>query len=504
MDSIYAIGAGLLLRVAVDIVSENNVKVGGIIIGLWEGVVLYHFLGKMPSSFDPYVAYGFRLFVDFLITESLFKTAIVMLWTGMGVLLADITPAIWKDSGLRRIYRRAWVRLPRLPFVPKVGIPSRSGRTVQFWDSQPPTPSSAASDISTVLPVPPPRTTGSGLRSHSPYRSASPPPPRNPSRPLLVVRRSRGPPGALPGVWSEAETETEISSTTPTTETSQDTSTSSGTALPAERDGPSRRYSGIPDIDGALAADLALQEELQDQLTTPKADPTDLPHPPPAPPYEEELEYAVVDSNEIQPPFDEVPVIPDPPNASTTSLLLPTTTMTSTSHVLRSPIPPMPIANIPVFTDEQPLPPLPPPVPQKMDTVYEGDLYPADIPLPPSDDRTVAPPYDEWTHVESLDVPANRKSYADSDITPPESVFTNGNRSSLITRANLLREQAEEEDKIRAHLENSRKQLVAEGNVKDAFLLKGEVEEAENRAKKLHEKAERRYFDGKLLLSQLA
>lgn len=132
-----------------------------------------------------------------------------------------------------------------------------------------------------------------------------------------------------------------------------------------------------------------------------------------------------------------------------------------------------------------------------MDAEYEGDLYPANIPLPPSDNRTALPPYDEWTHVESPDVPAAGVSYADSDVTPPESVFTNRNRDSLLTRANLLREQAEEENKSRARLEKMRKEKIAEGKMKDAFLLKGEIEDAENRVKKLHEKAERRYFNGK-------
>ncbi|KIM83326.1 hypothetical protein PILCRDRAFT_45583, partial [Piloderma croceum F 1598] len=84
MDSIYAIGAGLILRFVVDLVSDHNLKIGGTLVGLWEGVVLYHFLGKMPSSFDPYVGYGFRLFVDLLFTESLAKMSIVMLWTGLG------------------------------------------------------------------------------------------------------------------------------------------------------------------------------------------------------------------------------------------------------------------------------------------------------------------------------------------------------------------------------------------------------------------------------------
>lgn len=447
MDSIYAIGLGLALRVVVDTASQNNLKIGGTLVGLWEGIVLYHFLGKMPRSFDPYVAYGFRLFVDFLFTESLSKLAIVLLWTGMGVLLSDIGPAIWKDSGLRRVYRRTGVRLPRLPFVPKVGIPTR--RTVQFWDS-PTTPSSAASDITeTVLPVPPPRPSGLRHRSLSPARSRALTPPRSrtpPLRPSLTSRRSRGPPGAFPGVWSE--TETDISSITPTSLTSDDdTSSDSGTAIPDR--------SHIPDIDGVLAAELAL-DDLQEP--TPTRESVALP------PVEEA--FQIIESDEVQPPFDQVPVIPD---------------TGSSAHL---PIPPMPVAEVPKF--DAPLPLLPPPVPEKLPTVHErDDISAAGVPLPPSDDRTVAPPYEEWTHVED----------AESDISPPESILSGG-RNSLITRANLLREQADEEDKIRAHLEKERKKLTAEGNVKDAFLLLGEVKEAEERAKKLHDKAERRYFDG--------
>ena len=106
MDSIYAIGAGLGLRFVVDTVSRHNFKITGTLVGLWEGVILLHFLKKMPKSTDPYVAFGVRLFIDFLITESVSRLVLVLIWTGMGMVLADVAPAIWEDAGLRRIWRR--------------------------------------------------------------------------------------------------------------------------------------------------------------------------------------------------------------------------------------------------------------------------------------------------------------------------------------------------------------------------------------------------------------
>ncbi|KAJ7665232.1 hypothetical protein DFH06DRAFT_909558, partial [Mycena polygramma] len=84
MDGVYSIVAGLVLRVVVDAATFHNVKLSGTLIGLWEGVVLLHYVNKAPSSSDPYLAYCVRLFVDFLVTESIFKLVIVLLWSTMG------------------------------------------------------------------------------------------------------------------------------------------------------------------------------------------------------------------------------------------------------------------------------------------------------------------------------------------------------------------------------------------------------------------------------------
>ncbi|KAJ7044919.1 hypothetical protein C8F04DRAFT_874917, partial [Mycena alexandri] len=84
MDGVYSIAAGLALRLVVDAATFHNIKLSGTLVGLWEGVILLHYLNKAPGSTDPYLAYGVRIFVDFLVTESLFKLVIVLLWSTMG------------------------------------------------------------------------------------------------------------------------------------------------------------------------------------------------------------------------------------------------------------------------------------------------------------------------------------------------------------------------------------------------------------------------------------
>ncbi|KDQ55885.1 hypothetical protein JAAARDRAFT_332294 [Jaapia argillacea MUCL 33604] len=173
MESLFAIGLGLGLRALIDLATHHNARLGGTLVGIWEGIVLHHFTNKMPLSCDPYIAMGTRMFVDLVITESWQKLGVTLLWTGMGFLLSDLWPAIWYDLGLRSGYRQ-WRRLRRqilgrmslrgldLSFaVRKPRLPSR----VRFY-----TVSTTASDITPetrtlstpqiiVTPVTPPRRT---------------------------------------------------------------------------------------------------------------------------------------------------------------------------------------------------------------------------------------------------------------------------------------------------------------------------------------------------------
>jgi hypothetical protein len=131
MDSIYAIAFGLGLRTLIDAVSQD-LKLTGSLIGLWEGVITLHFVKKMPKSSDPYIAYGVRLFIDFLITESMERMVLVLIWTAFGLVLADVTPAIWDEVGLNRVWRHfrrdlytIYDKIPTVAFFPPQ-------RTVRF------------------------------------------------------------------------------------------------------------------------------------------------------------------------------------------------------------------------------------------------------------------------------------------------------------------------------------------------------------------------------------
>jgi hypothetical protein len=156
MDSIFAITLGVALRLVVDATSHNNNRIGGSLVGLWEGAVLYHFLEKWPSSVDPYVGLGFRLFVDFLLTESIHRLAIVLLWTGLGFIISDVTPAFWYDKNLHRFYRRTRRFIRHFDWNSlKIPLSSSAISRVRFYDIPsfgPPASSASASEPSAPAP----------------------------------------------------------------------------------------------------------------------------------------------------------------------------------------------------------------------------------------------------------------------------------------------------------------------------------------------------------------
>lgn len=190
MESVLAIGVGLGLRIVVDAATDDH-RVGGVLVGLWEGVVLNHFVRKMPRSFDPYIALAFRVFVDFLFTQSLSRMALVVLWTLVGMLLADVTPSILRDSGLRRLYRRVRREARHIKrAIPDIRIKNDIPR-VRFFSHRRRSSSPASIRSDRAAPA------------HSPplENTPMPGPPRRPS--------GRNPPGTFPGSsgWSETETE---------------------------------------------------------------------------------------------------------------------------------------------------------------------------------------------------------------------------------------------------------------------------------------------------------
>ncbi len=155
MDSIFAITLGFALRLVVDATSHSNNRIGGSLIGLWEGAVLYHFHEKWPSSFDPYVGLGFRLLIDFLLTESIHRLAIVLLWTGLGFVLSDVTPAFWYDKNLHKFYRRTSRFIRHFDWNSlKIPFPSSAISRVRFYEIPSFEPLASTSTSAPSAPIP--------------------------------------------------------------------------------------------------------------------------------------------------------------------------------------------------------------------------------------------------------------------------------------------------------------------------------------------------------------
>ncbi|KAJ6594302.1 hypothetical protein B0H19DRAFT_1012494 [Mycena capillaripes] len=168
VDVAYPMVAGLALRVVLDAATLHSVRLSGTLIGLWEGVILLHYLRRCKSADPAYLGYAVRVLVDFGFTESVFRLVVVLLWTTVGMVLADVAPAVWTETGLNR----QWDRFRR-----------DLSRSMRILLSQ--GPRAMASRSST---------------ESTPSPASTPPigPRRPPKRPV---------PGTFPGAeWSETET----------------------------------------------------------------------------------------------------------------------------------------------------------------------------------------------------------------------------------------------------------------------------------------------------------
>ncbi|KAJ7105407.1 hypothetical protein C8R43DRAFT_1114498 [Mycena crocata] len=464
MDGVYSIVAGLLLRVVVDAATFHNVKLSGTLVGLWEGVVVLHYVKKAPTSTDPYLAYGVRLFVDFLVTESIFKLVVVLLWSTMGMVLADVAPEVWVDTGLKR----QWSRFRRDIYRSARMFNKRRTTTVRFVSAPTIAPTMASSSRSTVSSVGSttiattvfPAPTEATEVPDSPTTSMAPNQP-----PIIIRRRSFVPvPGRFPGAeWSETDTDvgtardrepdededaqTPIYPAQPShvtiariipSEASEDTysfTTSSRSSSPAY----SLEYSDDPSASNPVDIPSDVEEEVfsrrratvhSDRETTPKQTLVVLP-PTPA---ESLHDWDSTPGHEDVPPSPWMPLIPDtepldewetvnadeevplrivaPDNASQhdagsdrTSIAAPSTIAPDPPAPIDDPDdPPAPVAPPALPAVEEKPPQIPPP---------ENVISPEDV-APPQDVTTPAdaPPEDA---APSTDAPLE-------DVVPPEAV----------------------------------------------------------------------------------
>lgn len=151
MDNLLAIGLGLAVRHVVHMVGRGDARMTGTLVGIWEGAVLSHLLRKSRGGLDPLLGYAVRLVADYYVAENFARLVLTIVWTGLGIVLADIAPVLWVDVGLHRYWRRfrrdvhyMSRSMPSVDFFPRA-------RTVRF--SPRPTTALLSDSDSTATPI---------------------------------------------------------------------------------------------------------------------------------------------------------------------------------------------------------------------------------------------------------------------------------------------------------------------------------------------------------------
>ena len=499
MDNIVAIGAGLGLRALIDAVAHQSVQANALV-GLWEGVVLSHFLGKSPSSIDPYIGLGLRLFIDFIFTTNPIRLLVVILFTGLGMLLADVAVQVSSDRRFRKEWKRLTRRfsLPLYPSSPGRYAPTRSTR-VRFFEI--PGSSSTAGSRSTVALAP-----GQSLR-----------PTTTP----------------IPGRYEEwSVTSGPVSSSYArglglSTSTSDSRSTSQISRTPTETDG----YSLPPrpltpsELEGLTLP--VIPDSTEPSPSAPVAGPSRI---------RSQLDYDVGRrSREATPRNSRVEKadrsskgkavatydIDDKP-AINSGLTTPTSNprsqlaeedrprvhsgLTTPEHLHASlsmpepEVPPPPPSKIPI---KQPAAPSAAParltiaVPSPIGTMPQAQLTPMTIPpasdipnIPTPEDKpengTPPPPFSEV--IKAPDIPDDVSSIGESVIV--------GKRNTIIAKADELRKMARDAEAERDRLRNELRKAEREKRTLDVICLQVEYQEAQENIDNLHAKAARRYYKG--------
>ncbi|OBZ71007.1 hypothetical protein A0H81_09135 [Grifola frondosa] len=460
MDNIVAIGVGLGLRAIIDLVTHHDLKLGGSLVGLWEGAVLHHFLVKYPSSFDPYVGFGFRLLVDMLFTESVKRMTIVVLWAGLGMLLTNLGVDLWTDRRFRRLTRQARHYLSTQSF--DLSSSGRGPQRVQFMHISP----------SSTTRSPP-------VQTRAPLRSEV----------LSAPVPSRASPSHFTRSFSDQLSETD-------------------TDASRERQPPTRSeleyvtlpLPDIPDLDPDASAAGALEEHLRDHasgLTTSTNE-----HERPrtiirqASPDRSGLATPVGRLSSPHHVREELPPVTimhedDEGNGAAMN-------PSGLSDTPPIPIPIRPPSDIPEAEEQAnisfPIPDIPTPQPTP-DLVPSAQFIP-EIPIHADPETggnigTTAPPPYEPTPGEAPE----ETSHTDSDEMR-ESVISGRSRGAIIAKAEDMRKRADEEEKTRARLHREYEDAKRNHEYYMAFRLKVERDAADREAHALHEKAARRFWRG--------
>lgn len=493
MDNLIAIGVGLGLRALIDSVAQPT-YIASALVGLWEGVVLNHFIAKFPSSIDPYLALGFRLFVDYLFTESVTRELITVLWTGLGMLLADVGLQLSSDYRFRQLWRRTQQKLP----LPAMRQSSRSlPPRVRFYedpDSQSTSGSGTTVASSPVVPVRPTTTPVPGqfdqwsAKTPSTMTEQSPPPSDVPSP--APSDSGNDAPDVPPRPRTPSELEYISLPVIPDAHSTGQPS--AGPSVPPTSRPPSRPPTGasfptIPDDISPLGDEPPAPGS---GLTTPTTDPMALTRDPD-------------DPNDVHSGLT-TPERPSPLQLDT-SRLPPVVVKDAPSDKKRAAggsVPPRLMLVNPSPTVDFPEPqttvPFPEPqlTPMPIPPVSEIPNIPTpddrDAPTRDDENRTPPPTFQEaMKDVEPPQAPDEQESVIDQ-----ESVISDADKLAVINKADEIRKKAKEQEKERDRVRKEWRKAEREGRYFDAIVLEQECQDAQAKVDQLHAKAARRYYHG--------
>ena len=122
MNTETSISLGIVVRVFVNLLCSENIKLAAALLGLWDGLLI-HRSWVERRLFEPdtilLLAAGFLF--DHVIFASVVRTVTLLLGCGLGIVLSDIGPDIWYEIGgdriIKDVNRGAESVLAAIPFL---------------------------------------------------------------------------------------------------------------------------------------------------------------------------------------------------------------------------------------------------------------------------------------------------------------------------------------------------------------------------------------------------
>lgn len=112
--------SGLAVRFATLFFFANNVKVGGLVCGLWDGIALHDSLQRSRRRStriwnDPYNTIAVNSLLDFMLLGSLVRLTALLMGCGLGVVLADVIPQMYEELGFKAAFENlSQMQLPNV------------------------------------------------------------------------------------------------------------------------------------------------------------------------------------------------------------------------------------------------------------------------------------------------------------------------------------------------------------------------------------------------------